>query len=54
MVARRVEEGALFLHGWHYSIEDGQILVFDAAGGRFVPHAEYAGALPATAEVPGP
>jgi carbonic anhydrase len=54
MVARRVGEGALFLHGWHYSIEDGQILVFDAAGGRFVPHAEYAGTLPATAATPGP
>ncbi len=29
MVARGVERGTLFLHGWHYVIEDGRILVFD-------------------------
>lgn len=47
MVERRVGQGQLFLHGWHYSIADGQILVFDAAQGRFVPHADYVG-VPAT------
>lgn len=38
MVRRRVEQGELFLHGWHYLLEEGQILVFDAASGRFLPH----------------
>jgi carbonic anhydrase len=37
MVARRVEAGALFLHGWYYVIEDGQVLVLDAEKGRFEP-----------------
>lgn len=37
MVARRVEEGRLFLHGWHYVIEDGRVLVLDPAAGRFLP-----------------
>lgn len=37
MVLRRVEQGALFLHGWHYLLEEGQVLVFDAASGRFLP-----------------
>jgi carbonic anhydrase len=38
MVRRRVEQGELFLHGWHYLLDEGQILVFDAASGRFVQH----------------
>ena len=37
MVQRRVEQGELFLHGWHYLLEEGQVLVFDAVSGRFVP-----------------
>ena len=37
MVKRRVEQGELFLHGWHYLLEKGQVLVFDAACGEFVP-----------------
>ncbi len=28
-VKRRVEEGTLFLHGWHYDIEDGNIVYYD-------------------------
>lgn len=37
IVAERVERGELFLHGWHYLIEDGQVMVLDVAGGGFVP-----------------
>lgn len=37
MVQRRVEQGELFLHGWHYLLEEGQVLVFDASCGKFVP-----------------
>jgi carbonic anhydrase len=37
MVARRVEAGHLTLHGWHYVIEDGEIHVFDAQQGAFLP-----------------
>ena len=37
MVARGIEQGTLFLHGWHYIIEDGRILILDVASGRFVP-----------------
>ena len=37
MVKRRVEAGKLSLHGWHYVIEDGEIHVFDAAQGDFLP-----------------
>lgn len=40
MVRRRVEQGELFLHGWHYLLEEGQVLVFDAGCGRFVPCGE--------------
>lgn len=36
MVRRRVEEGKLTLHGWHYVIETGDIHVFDAQRGGFV------------------
>ncbi len=36
MVATRVEQETLFLHGWHYLIEDGRILVLDVASGSFV------------------
>ncbi len=37
MVRSRVEEGALSLHGWHYVIEEGEVHVFDAEQGDFVP-----------------
>ena len=46
MVARRVREGQLFLHGWYYVIEDGQVLVLDAESGRFEPLARQAAAPP--------
>ena len=36
MVAQGVEAGRLFLHGWHYLIEDGRVLVLDVASGAFV------------------
>ena len=37
MVRRNVEGGQLTLHGWHYVIEEGEIHVFDAQQGGFVP-----------------
>ena len=37
MVRRSVEAGELTLHGWHYVIEDGEVHVFDAEQGAFVP-----------------
>jgi carbonic anhydrase len=37
MVARGLGQGTLFLHGWHYVIEDGRILVLDIESGEFVP-----------------
>ncbi|HZN47529.1 MAG TPA: carbonic anhydrase [Ramlibacter sp.] len=37
MVKRRVAGGKLTLHGWHYVIEDGEIHVFDAQQGDFLP-----------------
>jgi carbonic anhydrase len=37
MVRRAVEAGRLSLHGWHYVIEDGEVHVFDALKGGFVP-----------------
>lgn len=37
MVRRRVEAKRLTLHGWHYVIEDGEIHVFDAQQGDFLP-----------------
>ncbi len=36
-VAKRVEEGSLSLHGWHYIIEDGEVLVLDVEQEDFVP-----------------
>ena len=36
MVRRRVEDGSLALHGWHYVIEEGEVHVFDVATGGFV------------------
>ena len=37
MVRSRVERGELFLHGWHYMIETGEVLALDLATGTFVP-----------------
>jgi carbonic anhydrase len=37
MVRREVTAGKLTLHGWHYVIEDGEVHVFDAQSGDFVP-----------------
>lgn len=37
MVRRAVEGGTLTLHGWHYVIEEGEIHIFDAQQGDFVP-----------------
>lgn len=37
MVRRRVEQGAITLHGWHWVIEDGEVHVFDVKTGGFVP-----------------
>jgi carbonic anhydrase len=36
-VTKRVEEGSLSLHGWHYIIEDGEVLVLDVEQEDFVP-----------------
>lgn len=36
-VRRSVEAGHLSLHGWHYVIEEGEVHVFDAEQGAFVP-----------------
>ena len=36
MVRRRVVEGQISLHGWHYVIEEGEVHVFDVESGRFV------------------
>ena len=48
MVRRAVEAGQLQLHGWHFVIEQGQVHVFDAQQGRFVPatEAEHSGTGP--------
>ncbi|HQQ69797.1 MAG TPA: carbonic anhydrase [Alicycliphilus sp.] len=36
MVRRRVDDGRITLHGWHYVIEDGEVHVFDVRTGGFV------------------
>jgi len=36
-VKRRVEEGTLYLHGWHYNISDGNILYYDDNDSIFKP-----------------
>ncbi|GAA4422031.1 carbonic anhydrase [Acidovorax lacteus] len=40
MVRREVEAQRLQLHGWHFVIEQGQVHVFDALQGRFMPATE--------------
>ena len=37
VVRERVEAGELALHGWHYIIEEGNVLILDYESGRFVP-----------------
>ena len=37
MVAERVEQGLVSLHGWHYVIEDGRVDVLDVDAGVFKP-----------------
>lgn len=37
LVRRQVEAGRLYLHGWHYLIEDGRVLVLDVSQRRFEP-----------------
>ena len=37
MVRKRVEAGALFLHGWHYLLDEGKVRVLDIRTGRFEP-----------------
>lgn len=37
MVRSRIEQGKLFLHGWHYLIGQGKVLIFDVERQRFVP-----------------
>ena len=36
MVRRRVQDGRITLHGWHYVIEEGEVHVFDVQNGGFV------------------
>lgn len=36
MVRRRVEDGRISLHGWHYVIEEGEVHVFDVQQRGFV------------------
>ena len=35
LVARGVDAGELFLHGWHYVIEDGEVWLLDVESGEF-------------------
>jgi carbonic anhydrase len=39
-VKRRVEEGSLFLHGWHYCMENGDINYYDDENYEFKPLGE--------------
>jgi len=50
MVRERVERGELAIHGWYYVIEDGVVLVLDAARRAFV---DPAGEVPAEPLAPG-
>jgi len=36
-VKRRVDDGTLFLHGWHYNLEDGNIEYYDDENFEFKP-----------------
>lgn len=37
MVREAVDAGRLTIHGWHYVMEEGEVHVFDAASGGFLP-----------------
>jgi carbonic anhydrase len=37
LVRERVDEGTLALHGWHYIIEEGEVLALDVEREAFVP-----------------
>lgn len=37
MVRERVERGELSVHGWHYLIEEGKVLMLDLESGTFEP-----------------
>jgi carbonic anhydrase len=37
LVRERVQAGELALHGWHYDVDDGEVRVYDAESGEFVP-----------------
>jgi len=39
-VKRRLEEGTLYLHGWHYDIENGEIEYYDDENYEFKPLSE--------------
>ncbi len=39
-VKRRVEEGKLFLHGWHYNLATGEIVYFDQIDLEFKPYGD--------------
>ena len=52
MVRSRVEAGELFLHGWHYVLEDGEVHVFDVRSGGFVPASSIQ--LEDSAKIPPP
>jgi len=39
-VKRRLEDGTLFLHGWHYDIENGEIEYYDDENYEFKPLSE--------------
>lgn len=56
MVRQRVESGKIFLHGWHYVIENGVVEVFDVHSGRFIPASEssHSGTGPYVPHIPGP
>jgi carbonic anhydrase len=40
-VASRLVKGDLFLHGWVYKIETGEVFAYDFNDGQFVPIAQY-------------
>ncbi|MFC3149176.1 carbonic anhydrase [Piscinibacterium candidicorallinum] len=41
MVEARIASGSLFLHGWHYLLDEGVVLVFDPATREFRPRGDY-------------
>lgn len=40
-VAARLAKGTLFLHGWVYKIETGEVFAYDASEGQFMPLANF-------------